>query len=97
MLKAINPKLPMSNKAATKDFYINKLGFKNVGSSDYDGYLMVEKDNIEIHFFEFKEIKARENYSGVYIRTDNIEKRQIMIRIEEAKSRITKFLFSNLA
>jgi catechol 2,3-dioxygenase-like lactoylglutathione lyase family enzyme len=73
MLTAINPKLPMRNKAATKDFYINKLGFQNVGSSDYDGYLMVKKDNIEIHFFEFKEIDHKENYSGVYIRTDNID------------------------
>ncbi len=73
MLTNINPKLPMSNKAATKDFYINKLGFQNVGSSDYDGYLMVERDNIEIHFFEFKEINTKENYSGVYIRTDNID------------------------
>jgi catechol 2,3-dioxygenase-like lactoylglutathione lyase family enzyme len=73
MLTNINPKLPMRNKAATKDFYINKLGFRNVGSSDYDGYLMVEKDNIEIHFFEFKEIDSKENYSGVYIRTDNID------------------------
>lgn len=73
MLTAINPKLPMRNKAVTKDFYINKLGFKNVGSSDYDGYLMVVKDDIEIHFFEFKEIDPKENYSGVYIRTDNID------------------------
>ncbi|MBC5841606.1 VOC family protein [Flavobacterium sp. F-380] len=73
MLTTINPKLPMRNKAATKDFYVNKLGFKNVGSSDYDGYLMVEKDNIEIHFFEFKEIEHKENYSGVYIRTDDID------------------------
>lgn len=64
----------MRNKAATKDFYMNKLGFQNVGSSDYDGYLMVKKDNIEIHFFEFKEIDPKENYAGVYIRTDNIDK-----------------------
>ena len=73
MLTDIHPKLPMKNKAATKEFYINKLGFQNVGSSDYEGYLMVEKDNIEIHFFEFKEIDTKENYSGVYIRTDNID------------------------
>ena len=73
MLTAVNPKLPMRNKAATLEFYINKLGFKNVGSSDYDGYLMVEKDNIEIHFFEYKEIETKENYSGAYIRTDNID------------------------
>ncbi|HEU4789910.1 MAG TPA: VOC family protein, partial [Flavobacterium sp.] len=73
MLTNVNPKMPMRNKTATKDFYINKLGFRNVGSSDYDGYLMVEKDNIEIHFFEFKELGPNENYSGVYIRTNNID------------------------
>ena len=73
MLTNVNPKLPMRNKTATKDFYVNKLGFRNVGSSDYDGYLMVEKDSIEIHFFEFKEIDSKENYSGVYIRTNDID------------------------
>lgn len=73
MLTNVNPKLPMRNKTETKDFYVNKLGFGNVGSSDYDGYLMVEKDSIEIHFFEFKEIDHKENYSGVYIRTNDID------------------------
>lgn len=73
MLSAVHPKLPMRNKAATIDFYLNKLEFKNVGSSDYEGYLMIEKDNIEIHFFEFKEIDPKENYSGIYIRSDNID------------------------
>ena len=73
MLTSINPKLPMRNKNATRDFYVNKLGFRNVGSADYDGYLMVEKDNIEIHFFEFKEIDTQENYAGVYIRTNDID------------------------
>jgi len=63
----------MRNKPVTKDFYINKLGFQNAGSADYEGYLMVQKDDIEIHFFEFKEIDPKENYSGVYIRTDNID------------------------
>lgn len=74
MLTNINPKMPMQNKVVTKDFYINKLGFRNVGNSDYDGYLMVEKDNIEIHFFEFKELESNQNYSGVYIRTNNIDR-----------------------
>ena len=73
MLTNVNPKLPMRNKTATKDYYINKLGFRNVGNSDYDGYLMVEKDNIEIHFFEFKEIDSMENYAGIYIRTNDID------------------------
>lgn len=51
----------MRNKAATKAYYIHKLGFQNVGSSDYEGYLMVQKDNIEIFFIEFKEINPKEN------------------------------------
>lgn len=74
MLTAINPKLPMRDKAVTRDFYLNKLGFQEFGSADFDGYLMVQKDSIQIHFFEFKEIDPKENYGQVYIRTDNIDK-----------------------
>ena len=74
MLTAINPKLPMRNKAVTRDFYLNKLDFREFGSADFDGYLMVQKDNIQIHFFEFKEIDPTGNYGQVYIRTDNIDK-----------------------
>jgi Glyoxalase/Bleomycin resistance protein/Dioxygenase superfamily len=73
MLTAINPKLPMRSKAVTRDFYLNKLGFQEFGSADFPGYLMVEKDHIQIHFFEFKELDPKENYGQVYIRTDNIE------------------------
>ena len=72
MLTNIHPKLPMRNKSITKDFYINKLGFKNIGRSDFQGYLMIQKDNIEIHFFEFKDLNPKENYGQVYIRTNNI-------------------------
>ena len=73
MLTDINPKLPMRDKNVTREFYMNKLGFKEVGSADYDGYLMIEKDQIEIHFFEFKKLDPKENYGQVYIRTDNID------------------------
>ncbi|QHT68402.1 VOC family protein [Rhodocytophaga rosea] len=73
MLTDINPKLPMRDKVVTRDFYIQKLGFKAIGSADYDGYLMVQKDKIQIHFFEFKELDPHENYGQVYIRTDNID------------------------
>ena len=72
MLTNIHPKLPMRNKSITKNFYINKLGFKNIGSFDFQGYLMIQKDNIEIHFFEFKDLDPKENYGQVYIRTNNI-------------------------
>lgn len=34
---------------------------------------MVEKDNIQIHFFEFKDLDPKENYGQAYIRTDDID------------------------
>jgi catechol 2,3-dioxygenase-like lactoylglutathione lyase family enzyme len=72
MLTEINPKLPMRNKEVTKNFYLNKLGFRILGDHDFDAYLMVHKDNIQIHFFEFKELDPQENYGQVYIRTTDI-------------------------
>ena len=74
MLKDINPKLPMRDKALTRDYYVNKLGFQKFGTADFDGYLILQKDNIQIHFFEFKELDPKENYGQVYIRTDDIDK-----------------------
>lgn len=74
MLTDIHPKLPMRNKTATRDFYINSLGFQEFGSTDFDGYLMLQKDSIQIHFFEFQTLDPKENYGQVYIRTDDINK-----------------------
>ncbi|HZJ60326.1 MAG TPA: VOC family protein [Chitinophagaceae bacterium] len=73
MLTEINPKLPMRDKSRTKEFYIGQLGFQQFGS-EYDEYLMVQKDNVQIHFFEFKELDPKENYGQVYIRTNDIGK-----------------------
>jgi hypothetical protein len=73
MLTAINPKLPMRNKAITREFYLNQLEFLEFGNTDYDGYLMVQKENIQIHFFEFNDLDPKQNYGQVYIRTDNID------------------------
>ena len=73
MLTDINPKLPMRNKGATRDFYLNKLGFRELGNGEHAQYLMVEKDRIQLHFFEFKELNPAENYGQVYIRTTDIE------------------------
>ena len=72
MLTAIHPKLPMRDKTKTRDYYL-LLGFVEFGSQDYDGYLMVKKDQIQLHFFEFADLNPLENYGQVYIRTDNIE------------------------
>lgn len=74
MLVEINPKLPMRNKVMTKDFYLNKLGFQLLDDNDFDDYLMVYRDNIQIHFFKFKNLDIKDNYGQVYIRTNDIDK-----------------------
>ena len=71
MLTDINPKLPMREQDVTREFYVTQLGFEVC--AEYDGYLIVAKDQIEIHFFQFKEIDPKESYAMVYIRTDNID------------------------
>ena len=72
MLSAIIPKLPMRNKLKTRNFF-QSLGFRDLGNTDYDSYLMLYKDNIEIHFFEFEALDPNQNYGQVYIRTHNID------------------------
>jgi hypothetical protein len=72
MLTAIHPKLPMRDKSITKGFYIDQMGFQPFGN-DYEGYLMLQKDRIQIHFFKFRELDPQTNFGQVYIRTDNID------------------------
>jgi len=72
MLTDIIPKLPMRNKILTKEFYLNQLSFELI--SDYGDYILLKKDKIEIHFFEFKSLDPLENYGQVYIRVVDIDK-----------------------
>jgi catechol 2,3-dioxygenase-like lactoylglutathione lyase family enzyme len=71
MLTKINPKLPMRDINATKEYYLNQLGFTEI--ADYGDYLLIERDDVEMHFFMFKTLNIKENYGQVYIRTDNID------------------------
>jgi catechol 2,3-dioxygenase-like lactoylglutathione lyase family enzyme len=73
MLIAIHPKLPMRNKAITTAYYVDALGFTNIGETEYDNYLMVQKDGIEIHFFAFETLDPTTNDGQVYIRATHIE------------------------
>lgn len=73
MLTEINPKLPMRDKTITRNFYVNGLGFTDIGSADFKDYLMVKKDQAQIHFFLFEALDPKENYGQVYIRTDDID------------------------
>ncbi len=73
MFTSIHPKLPMRNKAATLAFYTQQLGFKNISALDYPYYLILAKDQIELHFFLHQTLNPFENYGQVYIRTKEIE------------------------
>ncbi len=69
MLSAVHPTLPMRNKSITQEFYVNQLGFKSLG--DFPDYLMVKKDDVEIHFFSHPKLVPTENYGMCYIRVTN--------------------------
>lgn len=60
----------MRNKENTKTFY-SRLGFQ-VSENDFQGYLMLKKDDLEIHFFEFAALIPAENYGQIYIRCSDI-------------------------
>lgn len=88
MIQRIIPKLPMRNKSETKNFYIDQLGFVELENSDFEYYLMIEKDNFEIHFFEFKDLNPLENYGQIYIRTENIEELYKFIKSRNIKTTV---------
>lgn len=73
MLTAIHPKLPMRDKLITRNFYCEKLGFKLIGLDHFDDYLMLKRDEIELHFFKFELLNPLENYGQIYIRCNDIE------------------------
>lgn len=73
MLTAIHPKLPMRDKSVTRNYYVQQLGFKTWGHSDHSGYLMLEKDGLQLHFFLHPDLNPLDNDGQVYLRTDAIE------------------------
>lgn len=70
MLLSIVPKLPMRDKVLTKNFYTSQLGFVEEG--DFEGYLILKRGEIELHFFQFEALLPEENYGQVYIRVNDI-------------------------
>lgn len=73
MLTQVCPKLPMRNKSITQAFYIGRLGFEDNGAADFREYLILKKDQIEIHFFLFEALVPVENHGQAYIPTGAID------------------------
>lgn len=61
----------MRQVAVTRSFYTEKLGF--TVTADYGNYLIVEREKVELHFFEFVSLDPKENYGQVYIRVSDID------------------------
>ena len=71
-LQSVIPKLPSRDLKVTKSFYTEKLNFRQVGG-DYPDYLMLNRDDIELHFFLHCELDVLQNDGMCYIRVSNIE------------------------
>lgn len=69
MFQSVCPKLPMRDKASTRAFY-ESLGFTAVNDS-FPDYLMMKREQVEIHFFHFPKLNPAENYGMVYIRVSD--------------------------
>jgi uncharacterized glyoxalase superfamily protein PhnB len=63
----------MRDKTKTLDYYRGQLGFKILGNADYEDYLMLRRDEVEIHFFLYPDLRPEDNYGMVYIRTGDID------------------------
>lgn len=72
MIELIIPKLPMRYKETTENFYA-LLGFE-VLQNEFPHYLMMKKETVEIHFFEYQDLIPAANYGQIYIRCSNLEK-----------------------
>lgn len=70
ILQAV-PVLPALNMQHTLDYFETMLGFAVI--AHYDGYALVERDGVEIHFFESDDEHLSRN-SSCYIRVGNIQK-----------------------
>jgi hypothetical protein len=71
-LHSVIPKLPAMDLQATKFFYVEKLNFRQVGG-DYPDYLMLFRDEIELHFFLDCALDVNRNDGMCYIRVSGIE------------------------
>lgn len=71
MMNKIIPLLPCIHNQTQVDFYTN-LGF-NLKYQYGSSYLIFTKDEIEIHFYATRQIKAHENSSCCYVIVESLE------------------------
>lgn len=70
MLEKLSPIMPARHIAKTEGFY-STLGFKTVYRGD--DYLLMMRDEVEVHFFRHAELDPFTNYCGAYLRPSNVD------------------------
>lgn len=73
MIISVHPKLPMRDRTVTLAYYTSQLGFENISATEYPDYLILKKDQAEIHFFLYPGLDPLQNDGQVYCRTRDIE------------------------
>ena len=70
ILSNVHPKLPMRDIDITKKFYEKHLAFDVI--AQYPDYLILQRDQVQMHFFKHENLDPAVNYGQVYVRTDDI-------------------------
>ncbi len=64
------PIMPSRDFDRTADFY-GDLGFRVTGRYEKEGYLILERDKAELHFFAYPGHEPETSDHGVYLRVDD--------------------------
>lgn len=70
MITSIISKLPFIDKEMSLDFYLRGLNFQL--AVDFGDYLILKKENLEIHLFEFSSLEPSKSDFMIYLRTSEI-------------------------
>ena len=70
MLTSICPIMPSQDFGKTIEFY-SKLGFETGALYEAEGYLILHRDHIEVHFFKAKDVDPYSSDHGAFVRIDD--------------------------
>lgn len=70
MFNSACPIMPSSDFGRTKEFY-SKLGFSIAHEYIEQGYLIVARDAVELHFFRHSQHDSKTSDHGAYLRVDD--------------------------
>lgn len=73
MLNSICPIFPSTNFDRTSAFY-EQLGFRVASIYEAEGYLIISRDEVELHFFRAESNNPKESQHGAFVRVEDARK-----------------------